>query len=449
MKIAMIHFRVGELDGVSLEMDKWRYVLENNYDHEVIYLAGSLGTTDGYVIPELALDYEPSILIRQNAFTELGDSKTGKDLEKDISIQVKLIKSRLNEFFNQHNINFIIPNNVFCLPINIPASIALYEVIQDLSLTGIIHSHDFIWERTSYSPTCPIIQDYLDKYFPPNLPNFKHVVINSIAKDELKKRKGLDSTVVPNVFYFEQDDWVKDSFNSDIRAALNIDENDLVVLQATRIVDRKGIELIIDLISEMNKPQNLEKLIDKPLYDGRIFKSHNKIILVMPNLIEQIDYQKKLEEKCRQLNVSYLFCNEFFEHSRIGNENSSDKKYNLWDSYVHSDIISYPSLIEGWGNQFLEAVKARLPIINFDYPVYKEDIGPLGFETISLGSKYMKVDPQGLVSVSSEILSKAVDEVILLLQNQQHREKIVNKNYLIGQDKLSIPALKQYLQPLL
>ena len=30
MNIAMTHFRVGETDGVSLEMDKWKTVLERN-----------------------------------------------------------------------------------------------------------------------------------------------------------------------------------------------------------------------------------------------------------------------------------------------------------------------------------------------------------------------------------------------------------------------------------
>ena len=30
MNIAMIHYRVGETDGVSLEMDKWKKVLEKN-----------------------------------------------------------------------------------------------------------------------------------------------------------------------------------------------------------------------------------------------------------------------------------------------------------------------------------------------------------------------------------------------------------------------------------
>jgi hypothetical protein len=68
MNIAMIHFRVGELDGVSLEMDKWRKILEERYGHKVIYIAGTLGKSTGFSIPELSLTYPPSVKIKEKAF---------------------------------------------------------------------------------------------------------------------------------------------------------------------------------------------------------------------------------------------------------------------------------------------------------------------------------------------------------------------------------------------
>jgi len=46
------------------------------------------------------------------------------------------------------------------------------------------------------------------------------------------------------------------------------------------------------------------------------------------------------------------------------------------DTYVFADIISYPSIFEGWGNQFIEAVFAKKPVIVFEYPVFKSDIKP-------------------------------------------------------------------------
>lgn len=448
MNIALVHFRVGELDGVSLEMEKWRIVLERQFGHKVTFLAGFIGQSKGYVIPEFALDYKPSILIFNNAFSQLKDFDSGNALGDEIKRQVTHIKPKIHEFVDNYNIDFIIPNNLFSLPLNIPASLALLEVLKERSLPGINHNHDFYWERTAYTPTCPAIQNYLTKFFPPNLPLLKQVVINSLAKHSLKKRRGIESTVVPNVFYFEENNWVKDDYNSDLRKALAIETNDIIFLQATRIIERKGIELMIDLISELNQTENLERLREKPLYDGRKFGSNNKIILVMPNLIEDNDYKMKLEAKTKKLSVEYRFCNTFFAHERCQDEEQL-KKYSLWDSYVHSDIISYPSLLEGWGNQFLEGIKAKLPIVIFEYEVYKKDIGLLGFETISLGSEIQGKDENSLVCIPKRTIKDASQTVIEYLQNTRVRQKTVDTNYKIGLDKLSLTALGDYLGPFL
>lgn len=32
--------------------------------------------------------------------------------------------------------------------------------------------------------------------------------------------------------------------------------------------------------------------------------------------------------------------------------------------------MTYPSLREGWGNQFIEAVFAKLPVVLLEYPVW-------------------------------------------------------------------------------
>ncbi|OLS20025.1 MAG: hypothetical protein HeimC3_42360 [Candidatus Heimdallarchaeota archaeon LC_3] len=447
MNIAMVHFRVGELDGVSLEMDKWRKVLESQFNHKVIYLAGTLGRSDGCEIPELSLSYPPAVQIKEKAFSRSLDEEQEEILELEIQSEKDLIKIKLKKFIQENEINCFIPNNIFCYPLNLPASIALAEVISEKKISTINHNHDFFWERTIYKPSCQLIKKYLEKYFPPNFENFQQVVINSSAKKNLKERNGYDSTYVPNVFYFEDPDWKKDSFNADLRKPLNINKNDIIMLQATRIVERKGIELIIDLIAELNKIENKEKLTTSPLYDGREFKKNNEIILIMPNLIEDFEYKTRLEIKCKELNVKYLFCNEFFAHQRSENDNES-KIYSLWDSYTQADIISYPSLQEGWGNQFLEAVKARLPIVLFEYEVYKEDIGPMGFQTISLGSEYKQTKKLGLATISNEKIKSAAQETIKMLLNKEEREKIINKNYQIGKQKFSITALGEYLKPL-
>lgn len=107
-------------------------------------------------------------------------------------------------------------------------------------------------KRKYSNPTCRFINSILEDYFLPKEEYIKHCVINSLAQDQLKTRKGIDSIVVPNVFDFSSQQWVKDDYNIDIRERISIKKNDLIFLQATRIVERKGIELAIDYVSEIN-----------------------------------------------------------------------------------------------------------------------------------------------------------------------------------------------------
>jgi len=81
--------------------------------------------------------------------------------------------------------------------------------------------------------------------------------------------------------------------------------------------------------------------------------------------------------------------------------------------------------------------------------VYKQDIGPLGFETISLGSEIKEKDEFGLVHVSNDVIKDASKKVILFLQDAKFRKEAVEKNYQIGLEKLSLKALGNYIEPLL
>ena len=52
------------------------------------------------------------------------------------------------------------------------------------------------------------------------------------------------------------------------------------------------------------------------------------------------------------------------------------KQYTLWDAYPHADLVTYPSLYEGFGNALLETIYfKRLAVVN-RYPVYVADLAP-------------------------------------------------------------------------
>lgn len=73
----------------------------------------------------------------------------------------------------------------------------------------------------------------------------------------------------------------------------------------------------------------------------------------------------KLKQKIAQTGVDALFIEELIESDRLMRD--GQKVYSLWDSYVYADFVTYPSLWEGWGNQLLEAIRARLPFLLFEY----------------------------------------------------------------------------------
>ena len=444
MNIALCHYRVGETDGVSLEMDKWKKVLEN-MGHKVYFIAGSTGTSDGYVIPEMHYRFKEDLKIERNAYLKLEDYQDEDELIRAIRKQAFKIEKALKKILIENKIDLIIPNNILSIGRSIPTAMAFTNVIKELGIRCIGHHHDFYWERKSFShPTCNFVHKALEEYYPPKDDLISHVVINSIVQKELKARRNLDSVVIPNVFDFDEKLWNVDDYNKDFREKLDIKDNDILMLQATRVTNRKAIELAIDVVGEMQKKENRKILEKAVLYNGQSFKGDSRIILVLAGMVETADdYVERLKIRAKESNVELLFVNNLVEHSRCVKNN--DKIYSLWDTYVFADIVTYPSIQEGWGNQFLEGLFAKKPMLVFEYDVYKENIKEKGFKVISLGDKH-ELDKYGLAKVSEGVIKRAAGECIKLLIDKDYRKKMVEENFRLGSEFLSLKSLEKKLK---
>jgi len=121
----------------------------------------------------------------------------------------------------------------------------------------------------------------------------------------------------------------------------------------------------------------------------------------------------------------------------------------LWDAYAIADLVTYPSLWEGWGNQLLEALRAKLPIVLFEYPVYLKDIKDKGIEVISLGSEIVSQDVYNHVHISEDILQRAADQCVDYLTNRTLREVIINNNFQIAKQYYDYDRLEEDLIPLI
>ena len=440
MNIAMIHYRVGETDGVSLEMDKWRKILEKN-GHTVHYIAGSEGTSQAHVIPQLYYRDEYDAMINDELFERL--TLTEEELKERVIALSDTIEKQFVDIFKEHDIELIIPNNVLALGRSPHIAMALTRAATKTGVKVIGHHHDFYWERENYRhPQTDFTSMLLDTYFPPlALEDMQHVVINIPAQRDLLENKGKESTIVPNVLDFDQAPWVVDDYNSSYKQDMGIGDNEIVFLQATRVTNRKAIELAIDLMATLNEPEYRKRLMGKTLYNGKTFTEETQLVMAMVGMHEGGNgYEKKLIQHAKEKGVRVIVKPELIDHAR--HMVDGHKVYSLFDAYVHCDIITYPSIYEGWGNQFIEGIFAKKPQIVFEYSVFESDIMAFGFDYISLGNTYETME-NGLATVSREILERAADDTIAMLTDGARYQACVEKNYEIAERELSLDALER------
>jgi len=197
--------------------------------------------------------------------------------------------------------------------------------------------------------------------FPPHLASIQHVVINSAARHQLARRKGVGSTVIPNVMDFERPAPGMDEYSADMRQALGLEPDEFLILQPTRVIQRKGIEHAIELVSRLG-------------LKARLVISH-------ASGDEGDAYERRVRQYADLLGIRTLFAADLFDECR-GTTPEGRKVYRLWDAYPHADLVTYPSAFEGFGNAFLEAIYFRKPIVVNNYSTYATDIRPKGFRAI-------------------------------------------------------------------
>ncbi len=386
MKIALVHYRAGLMDGVSLEMEKWKKVLKG-MGNEVAVIAGNDA---------------PGVDIRVDFLSLESDEKSLEKMKEELE--------RILEGFD-----VVIVENIWSLGLKVELGLALEDIAKSSKSLFIGHHHDFWWERGMEGKV-------LEEHFPPDLPNVHHVVINTLARDELKRRRGIESVVIPNVI----DTGVFKDLKSDLRERIGISDGDLVFLQATRVVRRKAIEIAVDLVSEFSRIS--KDLVGKKLYKGDPFSG--RAVLALGGMIEDREYMDFLKKYAEEKGVEMVYV-------------FPELKGPFWEIYTVGDFVTYPSIWEGWGNQLLEALAAKKPVALFEYEVFRRDIKKSGIEYVSLGKDYSVVD--GRVVVEKSVIERAAEQVAKILFSKELYESIVEKNFRIVDEKFSLKVLEKLL----
>lgn len=443
-KIAIVHYRVGRTDGVSLEIEKRKIVLER-MGHHVKLISGPIQNGADLVIQELEFDLPEIREIKENSFKYFEKNTLSSDqLMERIHSVARKIEQAFLKYHQLEKFDAILLHNIFSHGRHIAAAAAFARIVKQLNIPLISTNHDFYWERHEYQqPTNLMIHDYLNQYVPPRNINIIHVCINSLAQKEFRKRTGLDAIVLPDVFDFDQSPWTIDEFNRDFLQRIGAKPNDLIVLQATRIVERKGIELAIDFVKEL--VNHKADLAGKILYNGKQLNEDSEVIFVLAGYAEQSaqSYLQKLQRKIKQEGIQARFIHKLIAANR--SKNSSGKIYTLWDAYVFADLVTYPSLQEGWGNQFIEAVFARKPIVLFEYPVFKADIKKEGYTYVSFGDEVRYEPDMGFAKLEPKKIKKAVQKCVQLLTLPKTKN-ILDQNFEIGRKNHGYSVLENFFR---
>ena len=159
------------------------------------------------------------------------------------------------------------------------------------------------------------------------------------------------------------------------------------------------------------------------------------------------NYLERIKARVARAGIEALFIEDLVEARR--QLRAGSKVYSLWDTYVFADLVTFPSLEEGWGNQFLEGARARQPVVVFEYPVFRADIKGAGFQVISLGGELQGRDDLGLARIPQEALEAAADHAVEMLTDPALRREAVETNSQIGRRHYSLEALDRYLAELI
>ena len=404
--IGFVSTRFAGIDGVSLEAAKWGEVLEAE-GHKCFWFAGELDKdpNKSYLAPEAHFKHPYNMWIQRQVFGKT--DRTSSVTESIVNLK-EILKIRLREFLDLFQIDLLIIENALAIPLNIPLGMALSELVSEAQIPTIAHHHDFYWERNRLRENA--VADYLQEFFPPRLPNIQHVVINSLAREELARRRGIVATLIPNVLDFDKPQSENNRGYDKFLESFGLKPGLKTILQPTRIIKRKGIERAIDLVKNLNH-------------------SHHKLIISHEAGDEGLDYAEWVKHYAFERGVDLRLARTPIA-SPWHHPKHHLNGHSLWNIYAHADFVTFPSLYEGFGNAFLEAIYFKKPLLVNRYATFVSDIEPKGFD---------------LVTMDGGLTSKTVEDVKAVLESPERTAEMVNHNYEIARQHYSYGVLRRQL----
>ncbi len=195
---ALVSFRLGRADGVSVVAERWREAL-TDFGFLVSMVAGD-GPVDR-LVPGLAIEAAVEPLVAE-------------------------VKEALDGF------DLVVVENLLTIPMNLAASRVVAEVLR--GRPAILHHHDPPWQRPRFEAITEL---------PPDDPSWRHVVINQLTRVQLRERLGIEAAYIANAF--DVDAALGDRERT--RAALGVVDDERLLLHPVRAIERKEVPTALAL----------------------------------------------------------------------------------------------------------------------------------------------------------------------------------------------------------
>jgi len=442
-----VHFKLFGTDGVSLQSQELSRALRNS-GWQVHACASDI--PDGILglrIPQLAYQSDDAVALRRRLFhpdASIPKVSSATELLAELTTRAEAIRAMVERYIDEHRIRVLHIRNIMSLPYNMPATLAFYDLIrQRTDLFFVLQHHDLYWEgpnaRNFISPY-PEVAELITRISCPDEPNTAHVLINPIAARALNERKGIQGQVIPDGFDFDRaiTPLDEDRFRSRLETLAGdtspITRNDLLVAMPARVAINKAIELAIQFVAGLtSRRAELEHAPDGLGAHRRRLGSGGKIVLLLPqgeDLEDNREYFDKLVAYADALGITLAYG---------GNVVVPDQRFTpgdtehvpFYSTYQTFDLVCYSSEHEGFGNQAIETIWARVPLVILEYPVFRVFVRHHLPHYVSLGEVDGLVRPPelgGLYKLPEDRLQRAVQEAITVLSEHALETTWVDQN---------------------
>lgn len=468
LNVGILHSLIGKNDGVSIVIDQTVHAMVEDMGiglGNIFFLAAHSSPRFNAETNDIFWhknDVHKAIVRHFNTIPPEGF---------DYLIHKKALYARdiIKQFVKKHNIDLLIAHNT-SHPYNFITAVGLGYYIEELRDEGIIWPKVMVWwhdsylEREQFRNPNEVIKKYL-KYLPgteidgiafinKSQPELAEKLFTSLNYPRITKFFSERTIIVPNTCSIDWEwrnlpwerntllsppaDNYNDSFFQDIgliealaNRGLSL-KDAVILLQHTRIVPRKKIEVALDFAFLLEKRflrAGMKKCVALLIsgHSGDEEAEYKKFLSEY--------YQKKLTETPGS-NVLIIFG----EHHILSHRDIIvDKKY--YNFYEIPAIIAsaggigtYFSEVEGFGNNLLEMASFGLPVIINKYDIFSSDIESLGFHFPAIEKCNLTDD--------------VVEQAYAVLTNFKKRNAMIKNNLEVLDEKLDHRIIADKLKPL-